>query len=268
MDTAPANGPVVILSNSLCAPYNSWDYVVAALNKRGFRTLRYDQPGHGDSSATRPVNSNTFNTMAEDVYFLLGKLGLSSVYAWIGVSMGASTGIYFVTKYPGLVSKIAICDTISCSAINAGIADPFGPRVVAVREARHMEDIIEATLDRWFGQKWLSDNTEEAMRIRRLMLRTSVDGFEACCAALMSRTFDLRPLFGRVGECVDDAICIVGEKDANLPETMSQMRDEIQAGFSRRGLEKTIKLMVIPNAGHVCFIDGFMDFILIILGFL
>ena len=268
LDTAPVNGPLVVLSNSLCAQYTAWDHVVAALNKNGFRTLRYDQPGHGQSSPTKPLDTNTFDLMAEDVYFLLQELGIASVHGWIGVSLGAATGIYFVTMYPGVVRKLAICDTISCSPANAGIDDAFGPRVAAARTAGHMEGIVQATLERWFGTAWLSANPGEAARMRNLMMRTSIDGFESCCAALRSQTFDLRPLFGKVGDSVEDAICVVGEKDANLPESMSKMKDDIQAGFVQAGKATDTQLKIIKNAGHVCFIDGFAEFVPTMISFL
>lgn len=117
LDNTPNDAPIVVLSNSLCAPYTVWDHVVACLNKAGFRTLRYDQPGHGDSSPTEPLGSTTFDSMAEDVHTLFQSLGLEKLYAWIGVSMGAATGIYFVTKFPGIIGRLAICDTISCSPV-------------------------------------------------------------------------------------------------------------------------------------------------------
>jgi len=132
LDSTPENGPVVLLANSLCEPYNLWNHVVPALNNNGFRTLRYDQPGHGSSSAPKGLDS-TMDSMADDVHALVQNLGISKIYSWVGISVGAAVGIYFATKYPGLVSKLAICDTISSSPVNAGLDDPFGPRVAAAR---------------------------------------------------------------------------------------------------------------------------------------
>ena len=147
LDSTPENGPVVLLANSLCEPYNLWNHVVPALNNNGFRTLRYDQPGHGSSSAPKGLDS-TMDSMADDVHALVQNLGISKIYSWVGISVGAAVGIYFATKYPGLVSKLAICDTISSSPVNAGLDDPFGPRVAAARQAGHMEDITQGTMER------------------------------------------------------------------------------------------------------------------------
>lgn len=268
LDAEPKDAPIIILSNSLCAPFTAWDHIVQVLNKNGYRTLRYDQPGHGDSSSPQDLNSTTFASIADDVAYLLKSLGISKVYGWVGVSMGAATGIYFTTQYPNVVSKLAICDTINSSPSNAGAEDLFGPRVAAARKDGNLEKLTQGTLDRWFGKDWQAENPKETERMRSLMLRTTVDGFETCCAALRSDTFDLRPLFGKVGAGVDEAICVVGEKDANLPQTMDDMRAKVQAGFAAVGKPNSVSLKVINNAGHVCFIDGFDQFNEVILSFL
>ncbi|KAJ4248735.1 hypothetical protein NW762_012573 [Fusarium torreyae] len=259
LDSTPKDGPLIILSNSLTAPLSVWDHVVKVLNNNGYRTLRYDQPGHGGSSAPKDLNT-TFDSMAEDIHYLITMLDIRKVYAWVGVSMGASAGVYFTTRYPHVVSKLAICDTISSSPVNAGTEDTFGPRVAAAREAGNLDSTIQSTLERWFGKEWLDKNPEETQRMRTVMSGTTIDGFEACCNALRSETFDLRPRFDQIGASVNDAICVVGENDANLPETMADMRDKIQQGFKAAGKDNKIDLVVIKNAGHVSFVDGFEQF--------
>ncbi|KAF7558072.1 hypothetical protein G7046_g5875 [Stylonectria norvegica] len=259
LDTAPPNAPIVLLANSLCAPYPAWDRVVSVLNKSGFRTLRYDQPGHGISSAPKALDT-TFDSMADDIHHLLKTLEIPKLHSWVGVSIGAAGGIYFSAKYPNVIRKLAICDTISSSPVNAGQDNPFGPRVAAAREGGDMVSTTQAILEQWFGKAWLEANPEETLRMRKVMLTTTVDGFETCCHAIRSKEFDLRPLFVKVGAGVDDALCVVGEKDANLPQTMEDMRAQIEAGFKAAGKDKKINLAIIENAGHVCYVDGFEQF--------
>ncbi|KAI5456621.1 Alpha/Beta hydrolase protein [Mariannaea sp. PMI_226] len=268
LDDNNINGPIVLLANPLCAPYSAWDHVVRHLNENGFRTLRYDQPGHGLSSAPARLDSTTFESIADDVRFLLAELGIPKLHAWIGVSMGGATGVRFVTKYPGVVGKLAICDSITASPINEGIQDAFGPRVAAAREVGNLNGTIQSTLERWFGKAWLEQNRQEALRMQTIMSATSMDGFETCCHALRSPTFDLRPLLGQVGSSVDDAVCVVGENDANLPQTMALMRDQVEDGFKAAGREKLVDLVVIEDAGHVSFVDGFHQFVQFMVGWL
>ncbi|KAF6827121.1 saga-like transcriptional regulatory complex subunit spt3 [Colletotrichum plurivorum] len=263
-----SNGPepVVLLANSLSAPFQAWDHVAKVLNDNGFRTLRFDQPGHGRSSAPKALDTE-FETIADDVHHLLVSLGIEKLFGWIGVSMGAATSFYFVNKYPGVVHKVAICDTIAASPKNAGVEDAFGPRAKAAGEAGDMREQVEGTMERWFGKEWIQQNAEEAARVRGIMNETTVEGFQTCIHALQSDRFDIRPLFGKVGAGVDEALLVVGEKDANLPQTMAEMRDKVEEGFRAVGKEQKIELKVIKNAGHVCFIDGFEQFKEVILGY-
>ena len=247
--------PLVLLSNSLCSPLQSWDLVNSALLKNGFDTLRYDQPGHGKSGVPTELASTTFDSMAEDVYNLLFHLKITTLEAWVGVSMGASTGIYFAAKYPEIIKQLVPCDTITCAAVITGNADPFPRRVETMRAVGNMENLIAGTMDQWFGPDWIKSNADEAADMRDIMSKTTMDGFETCCAALSSPTFDLRPLLEAAGQGCTEAMVIVGEKDANLPITMQEIRAGIQKGNGKEVGFKTIK-----NSGHVCFIDGFEQF--------
>lgn len=267
-DESPPDGPTVLLSSPLCAPFTAWDHVVPILNRNGFRTLRYDPPGHGDSSAPDALDTTTFDSISDDVRLLLRSLNIAKLHSWVGVSMGAATGIVFTTKYPGVVSKLVICDTISSSPVNANVDDTFGPRVDAARAAGSMDSSVHGTLERWFGTEWLDANPQETQRMRDLMLRTSINGFETCCHALRSPSFDLRPLFAKIGASVDEAVCVVGEKDANPLHAMSVMRAKIAEGFAAAGKSNNVELVIIKNAGHVCFIDGLDQFSQIITSFL
>ena len=63
------------------------------------------------------------------------------------------------------------------------------------------------------------------------MQTTTVDGFVACCSALISRSFDLRPLAPQLRRCVKQVCLVVGENDANLPESMELLRRDLQGGW-------------------------------------
>ncbi|KAK3314493.1 Alpha/Beta hydrolase protein [Apodospora peruviana] len=272
--------PTVLLSNSLSSQYAFWDHIVSVLHSAGLRVLRYDHPGHGNSGVPDDLASTTFASLAEDVYALLTSPALTTcftgkhapdapftplLHAWIGVSMGAALGIVFATTYPGIIQRLVICDTISSSPANAGVEDAFAPRVAAARESGAMAKTVTATMERWFGKEWIEANAEEAERVKALMGKTTLDGFETCVAALRSHTFDIRPLFAQVGQAVERVLLVVGEKDADLPKQMARMRDEVQKGF---GEKQQVKLEVIPDAGHVCFIDGMDEFLKAVMPFL
>ena len=65
-------------------------------------------------------------TLNADVAGLLKDLKIEALHGWIGDSMGAATGIIFVTQNPGIVKKLALSDTLTTSPSNAGVEDLFG----------------------------------------------------------------------------------------------------------------------------------------------
>ncbi|KAI1080227.1 zearalenone lactonase [Whalleya microplaca] len=261
------SSPVIVLSNPLCAPLASWDHVVPALVSLGFQVLCYDQPGHGSSTAPDDLSSTTFNSLAKDVKALLDNHRIRTVHAWVGVSMGAATGIVFAATYPGVIKRLIGCDTISCSPVNAGTEDLFASRVAEARRLGIMFNVT-TTMERWFGRQWINDNDAEARRLQAMMLRTTNDGFETCCYALRSESFDLRPLVEDAGKGVERALLLVGEKDANLPESMKELRHGLEQGLKKNNPDASVELKVIQGAGHVCYIDGFEQFIEVITEFL
>ncbi|KAI1480337.1 zearalenone lactonase [Daldinia eschscholtzii] len=260
--------PIVLLSNSLCAPLATWDHVVPKLTSEGFAVLRYDQPGHGASSVPTDLSSTTFDIIADDVRELLNHTSISRVHAWIGVSMGAATGIVFAAKYPNIIGKLVVCNTISCSPLKAGGPDIFEPMIKSARRTGSMEETAQTILERWFSFDWMSANPDETRRVRQIMLTTSIDGFETCCAALRSDSFDLRPLAEKAGEGIGGALFIVGENDMDLPEHMLQLRDGVKRGLSKKDSKVSVGFEVIKNAGHVSYIDAYDQFVTVITKFL
>ena len=259
---------LVLLSNSLTAPFPVWDHIAQALLEQGYGVLQYDQPGHGGSSAPSDLNSTTFESLADDVASLLSGLKIDKVNAWIGVSMGAATGVYFVVRHPGIVRNLVICDTISSSPKVARVNDLFGPRADTAQKKGNMDSMVDATFDRWFSQEWQKSHPQEVERVRGIMSTTTVDGFVTCIRALQSETFDLKPLVSKIGGVCDNAMLLVGELDADLPKSMDELRRRVEEGFQSAGKASTVELKVIKGAGHVSYVDGFDEFWTVVKQFL
>lgn len=258
-----ADCPIIILANSICTPYKSWNQVVPLLLDERFQVLCYDQPGHGMSGAPDGFKT-TFSTLAEDVYQLVQHLQIQKVAAWIGVSMGAATGAYLAVAHPGLIDQLILCDTLSASPIVAGVADLFTPRAEAVKENGQAQliKVVDGMLSRWITDQWRQDNQHRFNEVRDIMLTTKAEGFRTCVAALTSTSFDLQVLAPQLARTVKSVSLVVGERDANLPETMGHLRDLIQRGFDDAGKEKVpVELHVVPGAGHICYVDNCEDFV-------
>ncbi|CAK7212449.1 hypothetical protein SEUCBS140593_001507 [Sporothrix eucalyptigena] len=270
--SASSTKPVVLLSNSLCEDYTSWDRVTPVIETLGYRVLRYDQPGHGRSPA--PATSTeraqtTFSSLADEVAELLTHLKITRLHAWVGVSMGGIKGAYFAARHPNIVQKLVVADAIACSpTVASAPADVFANRVVAAKAAGNMDQDLKNTATRWFGDAWIQANPDEFQRMDVSMKTTTFEGLEACCAALSSPDFDLRPLYPSVGQGADEALIIAGEKDADLPVKMQDMRAQIEASLKAHGKAQSVDLSIVANAGHVPYVDGFQQFTEILTKFL
>jgi 3-oxoadipate enol-lactonase len=268
-DSNPRDKRTILLANSICAPSASWDHVLSDLSPLGLDIIRYDQPGHDQSDAPEEAGSTTFETLAEDAIHLLESLKITQLYAWVGVSMGGATGAHVAVMKPGLIKKLVICDCPTSSPKVAGVPDPFTPRVVGAQAKGSLTEVIDGTMSRWFTESWKTNNTAEFDRVRQIMLRTSISGFAACVNALTSETFDLNLLATRLGGCVEAVDLVVGEKDANHPQTMAALGSRIQEGFMGEG-KRDVKVTtnVISGAGHVCYIDNPSEFLSVVKGLL
>lgn len=270
LSSGNSSNRVVLLSNSLAEDLTSWDRVVPVLENQGFRVLRYDHPGHGRSGAPTEaeLTSMTFEILADDVYHLLEHLKIDKLHAWVGVSMGGIKAVYFTARHPGIVNKIVVADAIAVSPTVACIPDNFAARVSAVKQSGSISEDLSNTRTRWFGEDWMAKHPEETARMEKSMATTTILGLETCCAALRSPSFDLRPLFPKVGHGCEEALIVAGEKDADLPAKMQEIRQAIEESFWSCGKKIPVRMEIIKNAGHVPYIDGFEDFCEIITKFL
>ena len=104
----PENGLVVMLSNSLASDLTMWDNQIPALIKAGYRVLRYDSRGHGQSAVTEGPYS--IEMLAADAVGLMDALGLDKVH-FCGLSMGGMVGQMLGTRHDNRLISLSLCAT-------------------------------------------------------------------------------------------------------------------------------------------------------------
>lgn len=171
----PAGAPVVLLANSLVSDYGMWNAQIPALSDR-YRVLRYDQRGHGRSTASPPPYD--FGMLAEDAHALLTGLGVDKVH-FCGFSMGGMTALAFATRYPAMVRSLALCDT-ACRMADPGM---FGDFAGAAKDFG-LAALAEPTLENCLTAAFRERNPEEVARLHDMIVATSLDGFVGCCNAI------------------------------------------------------------------------------------
>jgi 3-oxoadipate enol-lactonase len=97
-------GPLVVLLHEIGGTLDTWKPVAALMP--GFRTLRYDQRGAGQSS--RIASPFSLDTQVDDIGALLDALGEHDPVHIAGVALGAAFAVRFAAKNPQRVKSLVL----------------------------------------------------------------------------------------------------------------------------------------------------------------
>ncbi|MBO1336923.1 alpha/beta fold hydrolase [Streptomyces sp. VRA16 Mangrove soil] len=154
---AAGTGPALILLHSGVCDRRMWDPQWAALTGAGYRVVRCDFRGFGDSPLpARPHND------AEDVLDLMDTLGIEQA-ALIGSSYGGQVAVEIAARHPDRVTALALLcaglpDHAPTDALRA-----FGEREDTLLEAGDVAAAVELNVDTWLGPD-AGDAAREAVR--------------------------------------------------------------------------------------------------------
>jgi 3-oxoadipate enol-lactonase len=179
--SGPPDAPTLVFSNSLGTDLAMWDLQATALS-REFRILRYDGRGQGKSSAT--VGPYSIAQLADDLIQLLDRLHLPAVH-FCGLSMGGMVGISIALRAPDRLRKLILCNT----APKIGTPETWNTRINTVRTGG-MAAVVEGVLERWFTSDFRTKSPSAIEGTRQMLLRSPVEGYVGCCAAV--RDMDAR----------------------------------------------------------------------------
>jgi 3-oxoadipate enol-lactonase len=203
----PADGPVIVLSNSIGTDLSLWDGVVDGLASH-FRVLRYDSRGHGRSDV--PDGPYTIAMLGADVLGMLDQLGLGKVH-FCGLSLGGMVGMWLATNHPGRIASLVLCNTA------AWVPPPEGwdARANAVR-ADGMDAIRPAVLERWLSEPFRTNQTAALARLLAMVQASPPGGYIGSCAAI--RDMDQRQTIQGI---TAPTLVVAGSKDiATSPEAL------------------------------------------------
>lgn len=234
----PPGAAVIVLANSLGTTLSLWDSQVPRLS--GFlRVLRYDQRGHGRSSA--PSGPYSIADLGQDLIALLDALGVEEA-ALCGISLGGMTAMWVAAHHPARVTSLVA----ACTAAQLGPAEGWRERAATVR-ANGMGVLGDPLLERWFPASVRTARPELMESVSAMLEDCKPEGYAACCEAIA--TMDLRADLESVRA---PALVIAGAED---PVTTPVMELDL-AGALDAGL------VVLAGAGHLANLaapDAFTD---------
>lgn len=139
------DGPAVTLLHSGVADRRMWQAQWKPLVDAGFKAIRVDFRGYGDT----PYPTESWNN-ADDVLALLDELGVEKT-AIVGSSWGGRIAQEFAARHPERVSRLALI----CAA--GDLAEPtpdviaFDDREEALIEAGDLDGAVALNVETWLG---------------------------------------------------------------------------------------------------------------------
>ena len=226
----PQNAPWMVLSNSLGSNLSMWDLQMDLLT-RTHRVLRYDTRGHGGSSAPRGPYS--FDDLVADAIGVMDYYGIARA-DWMGLSMGAMTGMGLALYHPDRFSRMILAD---------GRADAppeyqsmWDERIRAVTSGG-MEAVADGAMAMWVTDEWRKANPRHTAVLRSMVTRTDPEGYIGCCFAI--RALDYLRHLPKISLPV---LYVVGDQDRGAPPDVMYAMAQATPGA---------RFVQIPHAGHI-----------------
>ena len=225
--------PPLLLSNALGSSLAMWEQPCGML-EAGFRLIRYDNPGHGDSGGVD--RTLTLDDLARVASAVLDACGASRAHV-MGLSLGGMVAMHLGAHAPERVGRLVLCNTSAFMPDKDG----WNARIETMRN-EGVEPLLGPLMERWFTAKYREADPLVLERTQEMVRRVDPGGYVGCCAAI--RDMDLRPDLGRIQA---PTLVVAGEQD---PVTTVAMAEEIVAG-----IEGT-KLVTLPLAHMTAMEDG------------
>ncbi|MGR3496976.1 3-oxoadipate enol-lactonase [Citreimonas sp.] len=236
-------GMPVVFANSLGTDLRLWDPILPHLPS-GLRILRFDKRGHGLSDA--PDGPYAMGKLVTDAEKLMEHTGFTGA-VFVGLSIGGMIAQGLAAKRMDLVRAAVLSNT----AAKIGTREMWAERIAQV-ESQGMASAADATMQRWFSEPFRQ--TVEFRAWRNMFLRTPVQGWTGCAAAIagtdfMSTTAALRlPL-----------LAISGSVDGSTPPDLVKETADLVPGSSHE---------LIRGAGHLPCVEKPEEYAAILTRFL
>jgi 3-oxoadipate enol-lactonase len=232
-----ADGPIVVLSNSLGTTLDMWEPQLPLLAER-FGVIRYDHRGHGGSPV--PPGPYDLADLAGDLLAVLDRLGVDRAHV-CGASMGGQVAMWIAAHAPDRVDRLVLCCT----------SPAFGPPDLWVDRARIVRTegtaaIAATVVARWFTPDFAAARPEVVERFRAMIASTPQEGYAGCCEAVGAA--DLRPDLGAIGA---RTLVIAGAQDPAVPGDLTQELGDGIAGSRLEVLDPGAHLSSVERADRV-----------------
>jgi 3-oxoadipate enol-lactonase len=239
----------IVLVNGLADDLETWVFQMEDLLGAGYRVLRFDNRGVGQSSA--PAGPYTTKLFAEDAKALVDELGLRDFHL-VGVSMGGMIAQEYAVAFGGDLRSL----TLACTYAAPG---PFCTRMFSMWADLAPElgvPFVMRDVTLWaFTVPFFEERQEELKEFEAAMadLPQSLDAYLAQLSSI--RTHDCTD---RLGEISAPTLVLAGEEDILIPVRLSRRLHEGISGSQWR----------TTKGGHACVWEHPSEFNVALLEFI
>jgi 3-oxoadipate enol-lactonase len=230
----PDSGELIVLSGSLGSDLRMWDPQTGALIAGGYRVLRYDHRGHGQSPV--PIGPYTLADLSADVITLLDRVGARRAH-FVGLSLGGMVGMWLAQHAADRLDSLTLC----CTSARLGPESGWAERAAAVR-ARGTQVVSKAVVERWFTPRWRTAFPQRARYYEEMVAATPAEGYASCCEAI--QTMDIA---SGLSVICTRTLAIAGTED---PATPPEHGRHIAAAIPAARLE------IVSPAAHLANVES------------
>lgn len=230
--TGPPDAPVLVLGGSLGTTRAMWQPQLDALTT-GFRVLRYDHLGHGESPV--PPGPYRVEELGRHVLRLLDQLDLARV-RYAGLSLGGMVGMWLAAHHPERVDRLGLL----CTSAYLPPAEGWLLRARTVR-AEGTASVADAVVARWFTPRFAERQPKVVQRLKATFGTLPAEGYAGCCEAIAA--LDLRPVLPRI---TAPTLVIAGADDPATPPAHGQAIADAVPGA---------RIEVLPGAAHLASVE-------------
>lgn len=203
----PEAAPLVCLAHSLSSDSGIWAEQVSPLLSAGWRVLRIDMRGHGGSQAGDEPYS--MSGLTDDVIAVLDFLGQEKMH-FVGLSIGGMIGQTLALEHADRLRSLMLTGT-SPKAV-PGPPDMWPDRFAAIRKARSVAPIADATMTRWFTEAFRPARENRWQQVWNMIANTTPEGYIGGAEAIIA--FDV---LNRLPDVRLPTLVVCGDDDPGTP---------------------------------------------------
>lgn len=215
------DGPeTVVLINGLADDLLTWFYQVESLLNAGFRVLRFDNRGIGESS--KPAGPYTTELFAQDAKALVDHLGITNFHL-MGVSMGGMIAQEYALAYESDLRSL----TLACTYAAPG---PFCSRMFSlwadIASVQGVPTVMRDVTLWAFTQEFFETRGDELAEFETAMayMNQSVPAYLAQLHSI--RQHDTT---ARISQLSVPTLVLAGEEDILIPVELSKKLHQLLA---------------------------------------